>query len=283
MAHLVVIVDCSPSPITSSAQYLQWLDSIITFCNSHLMIEEKNELTVIGSSETSNRILICTKDGVQASDCNLTQSGQFEKFSFITNALRDGIVNLVSNAKQSKKQQTSECMLAEALGIALCRINRIKIKLSRVLVLSCSMQVGCFSSQYMNLMNAFFAAQKISVSIDGCVYMKDDFKSGSILEQGCSLTGGHFLNVPQISRTLECLLSIFLPDESLRESLLLPDKRQATHRAACFCHRNIIDIGYVCSVCLSIFCTFSPICSTCHTHFKINFPSKIINKMNIKK
>ena len=39
-------------------------------------------------------------------------------------------------------------------------------------------------------------------------------------------------------------------------------------RAACFCHRELIDVGFVCSVCLSIFCKFSPICTTCHTVFK---------------
>ena len=39
-------------------------------------------------------------------------------------------------------------------------------------------------------------------------------------------------------------------------------------RAACFCHRQLIDVGFVCSVCLSIFCKFSPICTTCHTVFK---------------
>ena len=37
-------------------------------------------------------------------------------------------------------------------------------------------------------------------------------------------------------------------------------------RAACFCHRQLVDVGYVCSVCLSIFCKFNPVCTTCHRY-----------------
>ena len=44
---------------------------------------------------------------------------------------------------------------------------------------------------------------------------------------------------------------------------------QVDYRAACFCHRDLIEIGFVCSVCLSIFCQFSPICSTCETAFNL--------------
>ena len=44
---------------------------------------------------------------------------------------------------------------------------------------------------------------------------------------------------------------VFLPDPSTRKKLTLPPKVQVDYRAACFCHRNLIDIGYVCSVCLS--------------------------------
>ena len=44
---------------------------------------------------------------------------------------------------------------------------------------------------------------------------------------------------------------------------------QVDYRAACFCHRQLVDVGFVCSVCLSIYCRVSPICTTCHTNFKM--------------
>ena len=40
-------------------------------------------------------------------------------------------------------------------------------------------------------------------------------------------------------------------------------------RASCFCHKRSIDQGFVCSVCLSIFCEKCEKCSTCHTTFQV--------------
>lgn len=44
---------------------------------------------------------------------------------------------------------------------------------------------------------------------------------------------------------------VFLPDSEQRSQLVLPPPAHVDYRAACFCHRNLIEIGYVCSVCLS--------------------------------
>lgn len=44
---------------------------------------------------------------------------------------------------------------------------------------------------------------------------------------------------------------VFLPDPATRLKLVLPPPVKVDYRAACFCHRELIDIGYVCSVCLS--------------------------------
>lgn len=278
MSHLVVIIDCSPSPSVNQQKYKKWLDSIITFCNSHLMLDEKNELTVIGSYITANKLILATDVGIKPTRTIYPQSGQFEKFAFISEIIQTGIINLIKN---SRVLVSNDCLLASAIGMALCKINVLTRLSSRILVVSCSIQAGSYASQYMNLMNSFFAAQKMNVPIDSCVFMKDESKRGSIIEQGCDLTGGHFLNMPDISGNLEYLLWIFLPNTGVRETLLLPERRKATHRAACFCHRNIIDVGYVCSVCLSIFCTFSPICSTCQTHFKLDLPPKVISKLSL--
>lgn len=278
MSHITVIIDCSPSTLVNHSQFTKWLDSVITFCNSHLMLDEKNQLTIIASYTSSNRTILSTVDGIQPKRNIVPPHGQFEKFAFVTDIVRDGIIDLI---QKGPTIASNDCLLASAIGVALCKINSIKNLQSRILVVSCSMQVGSYAWQYMNLMNSFFAAQKMNVPIDGCVFMKEEPKRGSILEQGCDLTGGHFLNIPDLSGNLEYLLWIFLPSTSVRETLLLPEKRKATHRAACFCHRNIIDIGYVCSVCLSIFCTFSPICSSCQTHFKMDLPPKVINKLSV--
>ncbi|CAK6439954.1 unnamed protein product [Pipistrellus nathusii] len=120
----------------------------------------------------------------------------------------------------------------------------------------------------MNFMNVIFAAQKQNILIDACVLDSDS----GLLQQACDITGGLYLKVPQMASLLQYLLWLFLPDQDQRSQLTLPPPIHVDYRAACFCHRNLIEIGYVCSVCLSIFCNFSPICTTCETAFKISLP-----------
>ncbi|XP_070759798.1 general transcription factor IIH subunit 3 isoform X2 [Enoplosus armatus] len=91
----------------------------------------------------------------------------------------------------------------------------------------------------------------------------------------CDITGGLYLKIPQKVALAQYLLWVFLPDSEQRSQLVLPPPAHVDYRAACFCHRNLIEIGYVCSVCLSIFCNFSPICTTCETAFKIQLPQMV--------
>jgi hypothetical protein len=44
---------------------------------------------------------------------------------------------------------------------------------------------------------------------------------------------------------------IFLPPPHLRDQLGLPPQDKVDFRAVCFCHQRVVDIGFVCSVCLS--------------------------------
>jgi transcription initiation factor TFIIH subunit 3 len=52
----------------------------------------------------------------------------------------------------------------------------------------------------------------------------------------------HQVSLPQMS---------FLSPPSIRKILAVPKQDKIDFRAACFCHKNIVDVGFVCSVCLS--------------------------------
>lgn len=121
------------------------------------------------------------------------------------------------------------------------------------------------STQYMPIMNCIFAAQKSNTVIDACVV---DEHSG-FLQQAADITGGMYLKVPQTLALLQYLLWVFLPEPTVRDQLILPSSMHIDYRAACFCHRRLVDIGFVCSVCLSIYCQFIPVCLTCQTRFKL--------------
>ena len=47
----------------------------------------------------------------------------------------------------------------------------------------------------------------------------------------------------------------------------LPDAKGLSFKGTCFCHVRAIDAGFVCSVCLSVFCAPHEKCITCGTDF----------------
>ncbi len=84
------------------------------------------------------------------------------------------------------------------------------------------------------------------------------------------LTSGIYLRVPDPNGLLQYLLWLYLTDKEVRKMLALPTKVAVDYRPACFCHHKLIDTGYVCSVCLSIYCDNTSTCSTCRSAFDVN-------------
>ncbi|KAF1989284.1 transcription factor Tfb4 [Aulographum hederae CBS 113979] len=151
---------------------------------------------------------------------------------------------------------------------------------SRILIVSVS---GDLASQYIPVMNAIFAAQRLRIPIDVLKLAGDTV----FLQQACDATGGIYMN-PSGDKTnqksedvemtdigdgnghangappshlqgnpqglLQYLMLAYLPDPFICRMLIPPTTSFVDFRSACFCHRRVIDIGYVCSVCLSIFC-----------------------------
>lgn len=136
---------------------------------------------------------------------------------------------------------------------------------SRILILSTSPDN---STQYIPTMNAIFAAQRLGIAIDVLTLAS----ASTFLQQAADATGGIHLSL--ISPTshaglLQTLMLGFLPDPTARQNLISPSQTSGAggvdFRAACFCHRRIVDVGFVCSICLSIFCEPVPdgTCLTC--------------------
>ena len=141
---------------------------------------------------------------------------------------------------------------------------------SRILILSASPDN---SAQYIPTMNAIFAAQRLSIPIDVLTLAS----SSTFLQQAADATGGiHLARTSPASHAgfLQTLMLAFLPDPTARQNLILPSQAQGggvDFRAACFCHRRIVDVGFVCSICLSIFCEPVPegTCLTCGSHLAL--------------
>lgn len=161
---------------------------------------------------------------------------------------------------------------------------------SRVLIISTS---GDLAAQYIPLMNLIFAAQHSRIPIDVLKLAGDSV----LLQQASYTTSGIFLSPVSLPSSLAetngnatkehkqinllpTLLHAFLPDPLARTHLIPATGISVDFRAACFCHRRVVDIGYVCSICLSIFCEQLPlaeetggiagsICFTCGTKLRL--------------
>ncbi|NXQ97506.1 TF2H3 factor, partial [Sagittarius serpentarius] len=255
------------------------IDAVMVLGNSHLFMNRTNRLAIIASHTQESRFLYPGKRWASAdvfrdggssmeSNCSGSKDGKYELLTAINDTIAEEIKDLMT--KTDMKGQQTETLLAGSLGKALCCILLItessnqEMK-SRILVIKAAEDSAL---QYMNFMNVIFAAQRQNILIDACVLDSDS----GLLQQACDITGGMYLKVPHMPSLLQYLLWVFLPDQQQRSRLVLPPPVHVDYRAACFCHRNLIEIGYVCSVCLSIFCNFSPICSTCETAFKISLP-----------
>lgn len=148
---------------------------------------------------------------------------------------------------------------------------------SRILILSASLDN---SAQYIPTMNAIFAAQRLSIPIDVLTLASNS----TFLQQAADATGGiHLARTSPASHAglLQTLMLGFLPDPTARQNLITPAQASGSggvdFRAACFCHRRIVDVGFVCSICLSIFCEPVPdgTCLTCGSHLVLaNYGTK---------
>lgn len=269
---LVIILDVHPCQkiITNHhRRFHQVVEALVAFSNGHLLMKPDNKLAILACHSGASDYIYADKDyAVVPTGVN---DGQYELFAHVEKCIRKNIKDFIARMDPTE----GESLLAGSCAMALCYIQRMVRELpigekmnSRILILTGSKDSA---SQYMNYMNVFFTAQKENVVLDVCTL---DHHQG-LLQQGCDITGGIYLKTPQPQGVLQYLMWVFLPEPPLRKKLVLPPPVKVDYRAACFCHRQLIDIGYVCSICLSIFCKFSPICTTCHALFKTApLPSK---------
>lgn len=291
--HLVLILDLSPATHLLSSRnndkssdpsgYEKCLNSVTAFCATHLVMDSENKINIIGSHCAGNDILYPLRDDIGLRDKKM--DGQHEVFARVSQTVHQKIRisvqkcrSYLQNMDKSRNGNGMSFypMISGALAIGMCSIQKHKAEFnsSRITIIATNAyDSSAFSSQYMNFMNIYFTAQKLGIPIDVCVLGPSEVEEisqiATIFQQGCDLTGGLYMRVSNVNAFLEYLVWTMLPDIDLRNKLVLPTQKKISYKATCFCHRTLIDIGYVCSVCLSISCKFIPICTTCHTVFKL--------------
>ena len=251
------------------------LKSVLVFLNAHTAMQHGNGLAVYGAAAGTARLLYTTSSYAQLAPTaeNATRVSKSLPFKQVDDAVFAGSKDMLT-----AEHEAGPIGIVRALSLALCQINRQNTALNdfrsitlehrtsrvnpgmsgalpgqlssvsfqyRILALSVSSDV---SAQYVPMMNCIFSAQKNNISIVVCKLFGDE---SVFLRQACYLTGGRYHRLTHLEELLQVLMTVFLPSRAIRGELMAPANDDVDFRAACFCHRKNVDIGYVCSVCLS--------------------------------
>ncbi|KAI0266857.1 TFIIH subunit Tfb4/p34 [Gloeopeniophorella convolvens] len=289
-SHLSLIVDLSPSQWHLSAEstnpfplsFQTFLSHVLTFVNSHIAAHHENTLSVFGALPGKSVMLYSSLDaGPTNHNDPPADANSYRPFKLVNSIVAKSIQKELDLLGSLTAEPP--VALVGSLTKALCYINRLahppagsspeEVAASadpRILILSVSPDL---SASYIPVMNSIFSAQKLKVTIDVCKVFGEETV---FLQQAAHLTGGSYIYLERRDALLQYLIMSFLPPPAMRHIMSVPRQDKVDFRAACFCHKNIVDIGFVCSVCLSIFCSPVPVCSTCRT----KFPMKTLQRLN---
>ncbi|KAI0081256.1 transcription factor Tfb4 [Panus rudis PR-1116 ss-1] len=297
-SHLSVVIDFSPIQWHLSAQPTNshplslstFIVQLLTFLNAHIACKDENTLAVYGALPGRSVLLYSSKTAAPEDNTDAADPNSYRPFRLLDSTVMNSIVREVETLGNAEHEEPVE--LVGAITKSLCYINRMNAVAAattsnsqstsedpnvlpdpRILIISVSPD---HSSSYIPVMNSIFSAQKLKVTIDVCkIYGPENV----FLQQAAHLTGGSYIHLDRPEALLQYLTMSFLSPPAIRQLISVPTQDKVDFRAACFCHKNIVDIGFVCSVCLSIFCQPVPVCSTCRT----KFPIKTLQRLNASK
>ncbi|KAG7098767.1 hypothetical protein E1B28_000675 [Marasmius oreades] len=283
-SHLSVVIDLDPSRWDTLNLSL-FLSHLLGFFNAHVAAKHENTLAVFGAFPAKSVMLYSSSDPIAEIPPN--DANSYPPFKLVDST----VVNRIARELEliADDDLDAPVALVGALTKALCYINRLTVEANaattsstdqslepvalpdpRILIVSVSPDI---TSSYIPVMNSIFSAQKLKVTIDACQISGPE---NVFLQQATHLTGGSFIYAERQDALLQYLIMALLSPPSVRRTIAVPTQDKIDFRATCFCHKNIVDIGFVCSVCLSIFCQPVPVCSTCRT----KFPIKTLQKLN---
>lgn len=311
---LSIIIDTNPrawAALNSVLPLSRAIATVLVFVNAHLAFSNANQVALIASHvnravwlyppppSAAEKPAQATDaagdtpmhDAANTASAPPTSANKYPQFAQIERAVLSSIRDLTNETIEEDLQATTT-QLSGALTIALCHINKAAQQLTtsagsaedaargntsappaikgRILVISVS---DSEPVQYIPTMNAVFAAAHAQVAIDTLSLSGD----ATFLQQASFNTGGTFLAASNPQGLLTYLMFGLIADTEARQSLVPPTQDKVDFRAACFCHGKVIDTGFVCSICLSIFCELpeNAECLTCGTKLALgNYGSK---------
>lgn len=284
---LAIVFDANPSGWASEEgtwpDFKSSLEQLLIFINAYLANSHRSYLALIAAHPNScgyiypsdadpGLQLHSESNGEGITDGALWNSGLPFQFRDANLQIKQGLDLFLERAESRPAAETAHSSITAAISKAICYIHRVSRQLElekvspRILVLSASPDAP---HHYIPMMNGIFSAQRLGFPIDT---LKLSGGESMFLQQASHITGGRFIDLRKSQcrepgALIQYLNFVFLADTAMRGALISPGEPGVDFRAACFCHKAVIDVGYVCSVCLSIFCKFYEVCSTCRSKF----------------
>lgn len=299
---LTIVLDTNPhawAVLKPTLSLSQAVVNILVFINAHLAINHFNQVALI-ASHCHRATFLYPRSAEPSQDGDTEMGGtdtyqrtedptKYRPFALLERDVLASMQELIDSTTPSDLSSTTTTSVAGALSLALSYTNRCTTAFSntggtstsktnsangddkqpsglqsRILVISVS---GDLAHQYIPIMNSTFAGQRLRIPIDVLKLAGDTV----FLQQASDATGGTYLSATEPQGLLQYLMLAFLPDQSSRKYLISAGGSIVDFRAACFCHRKVIDVGFVCSVCLSIFCEppEGATCLTCQTYWEL--------------
>jgi hypothetical protein len=185
--------------------------------------------------------------------------------------LEDELESLIARRKGALSDKVFETPIAQGIskGVLFTRRHSGNIS-SRIIVFECSRETVDFSSQSVALSNCGWSTGNCRVHV---VSLGSDSPSSNLLLV-CSKTGG--VHIPRSMTGLggklvqSMLFHLCAADDSVTRVMKTRPQSNRTHMGTtCVCHNKPMDKGYVCSICLAIYCSETgAICGVCGSRFR---------------
>ncbi|KAL2917361.1 hypothetical protein HK105_203025 [Polyrhizophydium stewartii] len=276
---LALVVDVEPLEWAAAGSLERTVDQLLVLVNAHLALQHNNRLAVVAATASRCEIVypppasvaapasaVAAGDPASTADANSPDqhAGEHAAASVDLAAARKPanvykqFFDVDNHVVRRLRQIVSEDLASSATATDIHKLlgTTPADTQSRILVVSTSPDGP---AQYIPIMNCIFAAQRQNTPIDVCRMSKTP---SVFLPQAAHITGGIYLHLQNPEHLIQHLIHVFLPDPTTRKLLCVASDDEIDFRASCFCHKRNIDIGYVCSVCLSIFCSVRAECST---------------------
>lgn len=287
---MVVIIDTHPigwDRLKDEISLRQAVSALLVFMNAHIAMNNSNKVAVISAHTSGARFLYPVSQGMGLGDGHRTgeriEHGQtmYRQFRELDDVVITQLEMLLEEEKDSG-HETSAVSGAMSLGLSYinraCEMADDTRMASRMFLLSVS---GGLTSQYIPAMNCIFAAQKRRIPIDVCKLGGDTV----FLQQASDSTNGTYMKLDHPKGLIKYLMSAFTIQPGLRAHVNLATQKEVDFRAACFVTNNVVDVGYVCSVCLCIMSLIpeSRECPMCSTKFDPAIVAKFHKKPVVKR